>query len=223
MWGAEWLLRVDTIPVEQLTHRRFFVATATGLLLALAVFAYGFANSGQISAQADPADTAGLVIYDDTAGPYSVKITQSPERAIVGTVRLIVEPVDRETGLPVESALVRIFGTPEEEGERQFSPGLNAPSDPSVYFGQLELEEPGVWTIDVEIDADQGRAIAITQATIHERARSGSSTLIGTILFVLVSGAFVGAGLWLWYSSKKARQRRDAIRQAGGRPRRSSG
>ena len=33
----------------------------------------------------------------------------------------------------------------------------------------------------------------------------------------------VGAGLWLWYSSKRAQRRRDEIRKAGGRPTRSSG
>ena len=209
--------------MEQITHRRIRSAIIAGLVLAFATVASTIADSRPVVAQEDPADTAGLVIFDDTAGPYTVKVTQSPARAIVGSVRLIIEPADRETGEPVGSAIVRIFGTPEERGERQFSPGLNAPSNPSVYFGQLELDDPGTWTIDVEIEADQGRGIAISQTTIHERARSGSSTLIGTILFVLVSTAFVGAGLWLWYSSKKAQRRRDEIRRAGGQPRRSSG
>ncbi len=175
------------------------------------------------SAEAQPETIQELVIYDDVTGPYDVKIIQFPARAIVGTLRIIVEPKDAETGQPVENALVRIFGTPPEEGERQFSPGLNSPTDRTRYFGQLELDDAGLWTLDIEIDGDHGRAIAITQATIHERARSGEATLIGTIVFILISAAFVGAGVWLWYSSKRARRRREEIRRSGGTPRRSSG
>ncbi len=193
------------------------------LAVLFVVLSPAFNSTETAIAQTGPDEGLGPPIFDDTAGPYTVKVTQSPTRAIVGTVRFIVEPIHTDTGLPVENALVRIFGSPPEGGERQFSPGLNSPTDRSVYFGQLEIEEAGLWTIDVEIDADQGRAIAIAQTTINERARSGSSTLIGTILFVLVSGAFVGAGTWLWYTSKKAQRRRNEIRSRGGRPRQSSG
>lgn len=174
-------------------------------------------------AQGDPEANGELVIYDEVTGPYRVKISQFPARAIVGTLRVIIEPTDAETGLPIENALIRIFGQPPAEGERQFSPGLNSPTNRTLYFGQMELEEAGVWTVDVEIDGDKGRAIAIAQATIHERARSGNNTLVGTILFILISVAFVGGGTWLWFTSKHAQKRRDAIRQSGGKPRRSSG
>lgn len=176
-----------------------------------------------VFAQSEPPPNTELVIYDDVTGPYRVKVTQSPARAIVGTLQLIVEPTDAATGQPVENALVRIFGNPPEKGERQFTPGLNSPIDRTLYFGLLELEHAGVWTIDVEIDADQGRALAIAQATIHERARSGSATVIGTILFILISGAFVGAGTWLWYTSKRARRQREEMRRTGRTPRQSSG
>ncbi len=202
----------------------FAPRTIAAALLVVLLAAASASQVGRASAQAEePPENVLLVIYDEVTGPYRVKVSQIPARAIVGTLRVVVEPTDAETGLPVENALVRIFGTPPAEGERQFSPGLNSPTDRTVYFGQLELEEDGVWTIDVEIDADQGRAIAIAQATIHERTRSGDNTLIGTIVFILVSAGFVGVGTWLWYSSKRARQRRDAIRRSGGRPRRSSG
>ena len=100
---------------------------------------------------------------------------------------------------------------------------MNSPTDRTLYFAQLELEEGGNWTIDVEIDSDQGRALAVMQTEIHERTRSGSSTLIGTIIFILISAGFVGVGTWLWYSSKRAREKRNSIRAAGGSPRRTSG
>ncbi len=217
------MIRVDTNTVKISSHtRRLAALLIAAALLVVAAIAptHAFAQS---DSEQETAVAAEGVIFDDLAGPYRVRISQVPARAIVGTLRIIVEPTDATTGLPVENALIRIFGTPPETGDRQFSPGLNAPSDRKLYFGQLQLEEAGVWTLDVEIDADQGRAIAIGQTTIHERARSGSGTLIGTILFTLISLAFVGVGVWLWYTSRKARQRRNAIRKTGGRPRRNSG
>ncbi len=225
--AANGLWLVDTNAVNSptyITAHKFGPAKA---LMAFALFAILAVGAVYVPAtafaQEEPAANAELVIYDEITGPYRVKISQFPARAIVGTLRVIIEPTDAETGLPVENALVRVFGMPPAEGERQFSPGLNSPTNRRLYFGQMELEEPGVWTLDVEIDADKGRAIAIAQATIHERARSGDNTLVGTILFVLISVAFVGVGLWLWFSSKRAQRRRDAIRKDGGSPRRSSG
>lgn len=220
IWAANTLLQVDTNAVKSLTHIK--PLASLGLALALLVVFAGI-SATPARAQSIPEANQELVIYDEVSGPYRVKITQFPARALVGTLRVIVEPTDAETGLPVENALVRIFGTPPAEGERQFSPGLNSPTDRTLYFGQLELEEAGVWTLDVEIDADQGRAIAIAQATIYERARSGDNTLIGTIIFIAISVGFVGVGFWLWFTSKRARQQRDAIRKGGGTPRRSSG
>ena len=80
-----------------------------------------------------------------------------------------------------------------------------------------------MWTIDVEVESDLGVSLAITQIEIHDRARGGDNTFIGTVLFILVIVAFVGAGVWLWYTSKKARERRNAIRRSGGRPTLSKG
>lgn len=221
--AANLLVQVDTKTVKSPSHIILSGKSLLGTVLLAVLLMSAAIGSENARAQEEPPEDVALVIYDEVTGPYRVKIRQSPPRAIVGTLRVIVEPTYAETGEPVENALIRIFGTPPEAGERQFSPGLNSPTDRTRYFGQMELEEPGVWTIDVEIDADGDRAIAIAQATIHERARSGDNTLVGTILFILISGAFVGAGTWLWLTSKKARRRRDAIRESGGRPRRSSG
>lgn len=211
---------VDTNAVKLSTYARKSSIAGVLLLALMAVTAFAPARA---SAQEDPVPNAELLIYDGVTGPYRVKIIQVPARVIIGTLRVIVEPTDAETGLPVENALVRIFGTPSGDGERQFSPGLNSPIDRTRYFGQLELEEAGVWTLDVEIDGDLGRAIAIAQATIYERVRNGDNTTIGTIIFAMITSAFVGVGIWLWYSSKRAQRRREAIRQGGGIPRRSSG
>jgi hypothetical protein len=202
------------------------IAAAT-LPVAAAIIAIVIAIGGETAnargTRQEPPPGAELVIFDDSAGPYNVKISQSPARAVVGTIRIVIEPVDAETGLSVENAIVRVSGTPPGDGERQFSPALNSPTDRRLYFGQIVLEVAGLWTFDVEIDAPQGRAVAIAQTTIYGRARSSNGPLVGTILFILVSGGFTGGGLWLWVTSKAARKRRDLISKGGGNPRKTSG
>jgi hypothetical protein len=218
--GAVGGLWVDTNTVKLPLHIRLIAIAAALFIVLLAPGSL----SGTASAQSEPPVGAELVIFEGTAGPYTVQIAQSPQRPTVGSVRFVVVPVDTATGQPVENALVRIFGTPPGEGERQYSPGLNSPTSRSLYFGQLELDSAGAWTIDVEIDAPQGRSLAVAQTTVNERARSSrDSQIVGTAVFVLVSLAFAGGGAWLWWSSKKARSRRAAIRQGGGKPRQDVG
>lgn len=211
-------LLVDTNTVKLPLHIRF-AAVAAALFLAVLV-----TGTNTAVAQEEPPVGAELVIFEGQAGPYTVQIAQSPARPTVGTVRFVVVPVDTATGLPVENALVRIFGTPPVDAERQYTPGLNSPTNRTLYFGQLALDHPGDWTIDVEIDAPQGRALAVTQMTVNERVRSSrDSQIVGTAVFVLVSLGFAGGGTWLWWSSRKAQSRRAAIRQAGGKPRQDAG
>ena len=194
-----------------------------GVVTAALLMASGSGRAYAQETVQQPPPGAELVIFNDTAGPYNVKISQSPARAVVGTIRIVVEATDAETGLPVQDALIRVFGTPPEAGERQYSPALNSPTDRTLYFGQLVLEDAGVWTLDVEIDSPIGRAVAITQTTINGRARTSNGALVGTLLFALVTSGFVGGGVWLWLSSKAARKRRDLMSQSGGTPRKSSG
>ena len=209
---------MDTNTVNINTHsshriRSLFAALALAFVIALVS-----APAVPVAAQDEDEVSHGTVLFDDTAGEYGLRIRQLPESPIVGTLQVIVEPVNASTGEPVTDALVRVFATPSEEGERQYSPALNFPSDRSIYFAQLELEHPGTWTIDVEIDGPLGREIAITETSIRSRSRSGDNIILGTALFTLVTVAFAGGGLWVWYSSKKARARRDAAHRMGHGP-----
>lgn len=202
---------------------RMHIRSLAAAIFAIVLIAGGGAVAYAQEAGQEPPPGAELVIFNGSAGPYDVRISQSPARAVVGSLRIVVEPVDAQTGLPVENALVRVFGTSPEGGERQYSPGLNSPSNRRLYFSQVVLEDEGVWTIDVEIDSPLGRSIAIAQTTINGRARSSNGAFLGTALFVLVTSGFAGGGIWLWHSSKTARKRRELMSREGGSPRNSSG
>ena len=113
------------------------------------------------------------------------------------------------TGADIDDALVRVFGTPSEKGERQYSPGLNSPFDPVYYLLQLDLEHAGVWAIDVEVDSELGSGTTVMSIEIENRGRTGESLAWGSALFALVTLAFASGIVWLWYSSKKALKRRE--------------
>jgi hypothetical protein len=114
---------------------------------------------------------------------------------------------DTATGEDVDDAFVRVFGTPSEKGERQYSPALNSPVDPVYYLSQLDLEHPGLWAIDVEVESPLGTGTIVMSIQIVERGRTGNGW--ATALFVLVLLSFVFGISWVWYSSKQALKRRD--------------
>ena len=72
-------------------------------MAAIAVALFAVSSTGVATAQEEdptPVPGAQLVIFDDTAGPYALKVIQVPERAVVGTLRVVVEPVYTATGVP---------------------------------------------------------------------------------------------------------------------------
>ena len=160
---------------------------------------------------ANAQDTEEIVGYEilgeDLAGRYAIQVQVSPGSPIVGTTRFAVRIRDSDTGDDIDDAIVRIFGTPAEKGEKQYSPALNSPFDPVFYLAQLDFEHAGLWAIDVEIETELGAAVTVMSLQVVPRARSGTGNRWGTSLFSLVSLALVAGVTWLWYSSIRSRER----------------
>jgi len=164
------------------------------------------------TASAQDSDHAEILGYkilgEDTAGPYNIQVQVSPPLPIVGISRFAVRVTDIATGQNVDDAMVRIFGSPAIQGKRQYSPALNSPFDQTFYLAQLDLEEEGVWAVDVEVESELGEGATVLQLQVQPRARNGTGSGWGTALFTLVTLTFLAGFGWLWYSSKKARARR---------------
>jgi hypothetical protein len=151
-----------------------------------------------------------VILGEEIAGPHIVQVQVSPGAPLEGIVRFAVRVMDLETGEDVDNAIVRVFGTPSEQGEKQYSPALNSPFDPIFYLSQLEFEGAGIWAIDVEVDSELGSGTTVLSLRVNSRTRGAIGSGWGTVLYLIVTLAFVAGGTWLWYSSKKARQRRGA-------------
>ena len=179
------------------------VVVVTFLLLATAVLAQPLTlTSGPY-----------VIVADENVANYRVIVHQSPERVIVGSLTYAVQVHVRETNANVPDAIVKVYATPSEHGARQVAPALNSPADREYYVGRLEIEEKGVWAIDVVIEHPEHGEGTLTLATeVFDRARGGSNLVLGTILWVFVSIAFVGVVIFLVRKSKRAKIELERVR-----------
>ena len=162
--------------------------------------------------EADDPIVGYRIIGEDVVGAYTVQVQVSPVAPIPGISRFAVRVRETASGEDVSDAIVRIFVTPSEKGEKQYSPALNSPFDPVYYLAQLDVEHPGVWAIDVEVESDLGAGATVMSILVADRSRSSESGAAGQALFALVSLSFIVGISWVWYSSKKALKRRDQQR-----------
>ena len=178
-----------------------FAVTAFALLLSPGA---ALAQEGD---EDDDQEIVGYVILgEETAGSHLIQVQVSPGAPQEGIVRFAIRIRDPQTGEDLDDAIVRVFGTPSERGERQYTPALNSPFDPIFYLAQLELENAGIWAIDVEVESELGSGVTVLSLQVNSRTRTLTGSGWGTALFALVSFVFIGGASWLWYSSKKARQ-----------------
>jgi len=171
-----------------------------------------FAQDSQTDADEAIAIVGYRIIGEDVVGPYTIQVQVSPVTPRPGISRFAVRVRDAESGEDIPDAIVRIFATPSEKGEKQYSPALNSPFDKVFYLAQLDVEHPGLWAVDVEVESELGTGATVMSILVADRSRSAESGAAGQILFAIVTLSFVLGVWWVWYSSKKALKRRDQRR-----------
>lgn len=181
----------------------FATISALALVALLAVQPVQAQGVGPGEGQAGPF----VLVEEQDAGGYHVKVWQSPERLVVSSVQLIVELTNVETGAVIDDAIVEVYGTPSEEGERQVGPALNSPATPRYYQANIVLEHAGLWAFDVDIDGPHGTERVTFSAEVQERARAGTSIALGSLIFGLVMAAFMSGVGYLWWSGRRNRRR----------------
>ena len=181
-----------------------------GVLIALAMALAG--SIAPAAAQDDDAIVGYRIIGEDVVGEYTIQVQVSPIVPIPGISRFAVRVRETASGEDIPDAIVRIFATPSEKGEKQYSPALNSPFDKVFYLAQLDVEHPGLWAIDVEVESELGNGATVMSILVADRSRSAESGAAGQALFALVSLSFIVGISWVWYSSKKALKRRDQQR-----------
>ncbi|MCZ6538296.1 MAG: hypothetical protein O6922_00525 [Chloroflexi bacterium] len=193
------------------SHRRpALLALLVALVLAaLTTTAVAVAQDGTPDGDQDDGNQiiGYRILGEVAAGPHLIQVQVSPPTPKEGILRFAVRVKDLETGEDIDGAIVGIFGTPSEQGDKQYSPALNSPFDPIFYLAQLEFEDAGIWAVDIEIESELGFGTTVLSLQVIPRTRGAAGSGWGTALYLIVSLALVGGGSWLWYTSKKARHR----------------
>ena len=189
------------LPISAISHRTKFIRS-TALLAAAAIT---LLTSTSVLAQPLTLTSGPYeIVADENVGNYRVIVHQSPGRVIVGALTYAVQVHTHVDDANVPDAKIKVYATPSERGERQVAPALNSPEDRGYYVGRLEIEEPGVWAIDVVVEhPEHGEATLTLAAEVFERSRGGSNLVFGTVLWVFVSIVFVAV---TWYLVRKSRR-----------------
>ena len=203
-------------PVNPISVRALFFRSTTLLtVIAITLLAATSALAQPLTLTSGPFE----IVADEDVGNYRVIVHQSPERVIIGALAYAVQVHNRETDANVGDAIVKIYATPSEHGAKQVAPALNSPADREYYVGRLEIEEKGVWAIDVVIEHPEFGDETLTLATeVFERSRGGDNLILGTVLWVFVSIAFVGIAFYLVRKSKRARIELERVRNQPQQP-----
>ena len=209
--------RCNQMPLVNLISGRSVFLSSTILLtvMAIALLAATSALAQPLTLTSGPFE----IVADEAVGNYRVIVHQSPERVIIGTLTYAVQVHNRETDANVGDAIIKVYATPSEHGAKQVAPALNSPADREYYVGRLEIEEKGVWAIDVVIEHPELGDETLTLATeVFERSRGGDNLVLGTILWVFVSIAFVAIAFYLVRKSKRARIELERVRNQPQQP-----
>ena len=198
--------------ISAIVSTRNFIRSVVSLtVVAVALLTGVVAHAQPLTLTSGPYE----IVADENVGEYRVIVHQSPARVIVGTLTYAVQVQTKVDGANIPDAVVKVYATPSEHGAKQVAPALNSPADREYYVGRLEIEEAGVWAIDVVVEHPEfGTETLILATEVHDRARGGSNLIFGTFLWVLVSIVFVGVTWYLVRKSKQAQIKLESIRKS---------
>ena len=146
-----------------------------------------------------------VALVCERGGGYELVAAVLPDRPIVGVVHVTITPLDAESGDPVPDARVDVVAYDEAGDARYRARAVNTPIAPRYYDANFTIESEGDWTLVVDVQSER-----LGPATFNVPLSVGAQTyepgLGGLLIWLLVIAAFVGGGLYVWYSSVRARR-----------------
>ncbi len=162
-----------------------------------------FLAPGLVEAQ----QTGARPYYVET-GAYHIGVLSNPSSLSLGTIDYIVTLNDPQTAEPISDAIVRIRAIKaEDNGQEGWATALNTPNSPDLYTARVELDEPGVWKMGIEITSDLGHVQieAPSQVVpVPRKSRDGGLVFLGAF-------AAIGMGaLYAVWAIRRSQKRREA-------------
>ncbi len=153
------------------------------LLVAVAVAA------GLYSGTASANGSVRLVVIDEVAGPYLLRVGVLPADPIAGPLHLSILMLDAQNKEAIGDATVRISvagaGTPDQ------ADAVNSPQNPELYEGNLWLDALGDWEVTLNIDSPAGPATHAFNVRASSESGFNLMYVIVAVAVVLVVGSLV--------------------------------
>ena len=134
-----------------------------------------------------------LVVIDEVAGPYLLRVGILPADPIAGPLHVSILLLDAETREAVEDATVRLAvsgaGTPGE------TDAANSPQNPELYEGNLWLDALGEWEVRLDIDSPAGQAAHAFDIQAKDEGGFNLMFVIVAVAVALVLGTLVWSQL----------------------------
>ncbi len=157
------------------------------LFAALALLA-GLLSSGTASANG----AVRLVVIDQTAGPFLLRVGILPADPALGPLHLSILIQDAQGETAVDDATVSVAAS--GPGSPTQTEAANSPQTPQLYEGNLHLDALGQWAVTVDIQSALGQA----SHTFSLRAAEGGFNLMWAIAaaaVILIVGSLAASQL----------------------------
>ena len=148
----------------------------------------------------------GAEIYRGREGAYEVIVKVQPDRPEVGAIHFTITPLDAKTLAPIVDAEIDIVAHDPTGKAAYRTRALNPPLAAEYYDANITIGSAGEWTLIVRVSSD-----LLGQATftvpVHVDERPLAQTTAGTVVWLTVLATlFAGSG-YLWYRSRRLRDR----------------
>ena len=182
-------------------HRRRFI-TITLLMLAVVSVLSGSQAPWTVLGSASANGATRVIVDDERAGPYLLRVGILPGSPKVGTLHVSVLVQDAAGQFTVSDATV-MLSVAGPEGSSAGAPVLavNQPQSPQLYEGNVALNVPGNWTLNLETDSGLGKANLAVPLEVTETTGLNSLFIVVGVVVVLVIGTLI------WSQAKRNRSR----------------
>ena len=157
-------------------------------LLAALVLATGL-SAGAASANG----AVRLVVIDEVAGPYLLRVGVLPGDPTLGPLHVSILIQDATGETAVEDATVSVAAT--GPGAPSQTEAVNSPQSPQLYEGNLWLDALGDWSLTLDIDSPLGRGSHTFTVRAREEGGFNLMFVIAAAAAVLVVGSLVWSQL----------------------------
>ena len=134
-----------------------------------------------------------LVVIDEVAGPYLLRVGVLPGDPTLGPLHVSILIQDATGETAVDDATVSVAAT--GPGAPSQTEAVNSPQSPQLYEGNLWLDALGDWSLTLDIDSPLGRGSHTFTVRAREEGGFNLMFVIAAAAAVLVVGSLVWSQL----------------------------